>query len=110
MSELSLLDEFSDAKEEALNMSQKREIFTVKGIVQGVGFRYYTSHQALKLGLTGYAKNLHNGDVEVVACGEANKLELLYQWLHEGSPAARVEAVVRDDFHSEKSFRGFSIQ
>ncbi|QMV14387.1 acylphosphatase [Vibrio spartinae] len=90
-------------------MSQKREIFTVKGVVQGVGFRYYTSHQGLKLGLTGYAKNLHNGDVEVVACGEAEQLELFYQWLHEGSPAARVEAVMRNDFHGEQSFRGFSI-
>ncbi|MDW6092888.1 acylphosphatase [Vibrio rhizosphaerae] len=90
-------------------MSQKREIFTVKGVVQGVGFRYYTSHQALKLGLTGYAKNLHNGDVEVVACGETDKLERFYHWLHQGSPAARVEAVERSDFHSEKSFQGFSI-
>ncbi|MDW6003914.1 acylphosphatase [Vibrio mangrovi] len=91
-------------------MEQKREIFIVKGIVQGVGFRYYTSHQALKLGLTGYAKNLHNGDVEVVACGEADKLESFYRWLHQGSPMARVEDVVRADFKSEKPYRGFAIQ
>ena len=51
-------------------MIQKCEKFTVSGLVQGVGFRYHTSYQGMRLGLTGYAKNLNNGDVEVVVCGE----------------------------------------
>ncbi|CAH2563768.1 acylphosphatase [Vibrio cholerae] len=48
-------------------MEKQCSKFIVSGHVQGVGFRYHTSHQGLKLGLTGYAKNLNNGDVEVVA-------------------------------------------
>lgn len=43
----------------------------VHGMVQGVGFRYSTQREALKLGLTGYARNLDDGSVEVLACGEA---------------------------------------
>ncbi|MCW8995162.1 MAG: acylphosphatase, partial [Psychromonas sp.] len=38
----------------------------VSGKVQCVGFRYYTSREADKLGLSGHAKNLYNGDVEVL--------------------------------------------
>lgn len=55
-------------------MNQKCEKFTVSGIVQGVGFRYHTSHYGMKLGLTGYAKNLNNGDVEVVVCGNEEQI------------------------------------
>ncbi|MGB2079483.1 MAG: acylphosphatase, partial [Vibrio sp.] len=39
--------------------------FLVSGRVQGVGFRYFTGHEAQRLGLTGYAKNLADGRVEV---------------------------------------------
>jgi acylphosphatase len=87
----------------------KYEKFVVSGMVQGVGFRYFTSHQGLKLGLTGYAKNLHNGDVEVVAFGDPKKLDALYQWLHQGSPAAQVRNVNRVDHCCDKIYRGFAI-
>ncbi len=40
-----------------------------------VGFRYTTQYEAKKLGLTGYAKNLDDGSVEVVACGEEGQVE-----------------------------------
>lgn len=39
----------------------------------GVGFRYTTQYEAKKLGLTGYAKNLDDGSVEVVACGDEGR-------------------------------------
>jgi acylphosphatase len=87
----------------------KYEKFVVSGMVQGVGFRYFTSHQGLKLGLTGFAKNLYNGDVEVVAFGTSDKLDALYEWLHQGSPAAQVSRVVRLDHHCDKTYRGFAI-
>ena len=45
----------------------------VHGLVQGVGFRYSTQREALQLGLTGYARNMDDGSVEVVACGEADR-------------------------------------
>lgn len=48
----------------------------VYGQVQGVGFRYFTQQEALRLGIRGYARNLDDGSVEVVACGEDEAVEL----------------------------------
>ena len=62
-------------------MSKVCIIAWVYGRVQGVGFRYTTQYEAKKLGLTGYAKNLDDGSVEVVACGEEGQVEKLMQWL-----------------------------
>lgn len=67
--------------------------FTVNGKVQGVWYRASTQQEALRLGLTGYAKNLASGDVEVVACGEEAALDTLEQWLWQGPPLASVNEV-----------------
>ncbi|WP_261817440.1 acylphosphatase [Vibrio gallicus] len=67
--------------------------FLVKGRVQMVGFRYHTAHQGLKLGLSGYAKNLNNGSVEVVACGEEMRVAQLAKWLQQGPITASVESL-----------------
>ncbi len=73
-------------------MSKVCIIAWVYGRVQGVGFRYTTQYEAKRLGLTGYAKNLDDGSVEVVACGEEGQVEKLMQWLKSGGPrSARVE-------------------
>lgn len=69
--------------------------FIVYGRVQGVFFRASTREQAQRLGLDGYAKNLADGSVEVLACGEDAALDALQRWLHVGSPAARVSRVER---------------
>ena len=71
--------------------------FLVSGKVQGVFFRASTREQALKLGLRGYAKNLPDGRVEVLAEGEASALDALERWLHVGPPMARVGTVERGD-------------
>ena len=65
----------------------------VKGRVQGVYFRYYTLQQAQHLGVTGWARNLNDGRVEVLACGETKAVENLCVWLHEGSPLSNVTEV-----------------
>ncbi|HEY9130555.1 MAG TPA: acylphosphatase [Dyella sp.] len=70
-------------------------LFIVSGRVQGVFYRASTREQALALGLTGYAKNLDDGSVEVLACGGADALDTLERWLWQGPPAARVRAVAR---------------
>ena len=67
-------------------MSKVCIIAWVYGRVQGVGFRYTTQYEAKRLGLTGYAKNLDDGSVEVVACGEEGQVEKLMQWLKSGGP------------------------
>ena len=69
----------------------------VYGSVQGVGFRYSTQREALQLGVTGYARNLDDGGVEVLACGEAEQVEKLIAWLKAGGPrSARVDRVLTE--------------
>lgn len=80
--------------------------FLVKGRVQGVGFRYFTSYEAQKLGLTGYARNLENGDVEVLACGKQESIDALHKWLYQGSPHANVTSVQASQ-SDEEVLRGF---
>ena len=65
----------------------------VAGRVQGVFYRASTRQQALTLGVTGYARNLADGRVEVLACGPEAAVETLCAWLWQGSPASQVTAV-----------------
>ncbi len=65
----------------------------VSGRVQGVFFRASARAEAVRLGLTGYARNLADGRVEVLACGEPAAIAELERWLHHGSPLARVTSV-----------------
>jgi acylphosphatase len=67
--------------------------FFVSGRVQGVAFRAWTREQAEALHITGWAMNLPDGRVEVLACGDPGGIERLAAMLHEGPPAARVTAV-----------------
>jgi acylphosphatase len=80
--------------------------FIVSGRVQGVFYRASTREHALRLGLAGHAKNLPDGRVEVLACGSVDSLDALERWLRQGPPAARVEAVSREDL-PEQDLRGF---
>ncbi|MDN5780938.1 MAG: acylphosphatase [Luteimonas sp.] len=85
--------------------------FLVSGKVQGVFFRASTREQARRLGLSGHARNLADGRVEVVASGADDAVEALAQWLQHGPPAARVDAVQREDFDADADAveaRGFT--
>ncbi len=81
--------------------------FTISGRVQGVFFRDSTRREALALGLTGYAINLPDGDVQVLACGESGAIEQLGQWLKQGPPLSRVESV-REEEAALEALTGFS--
>lgn len=65
----------------------------VSGRVQGVFYRETTRQQAEQLQLTGYAKNLADGRVEVVMCGEETSIDKLYDWLWTGSDYSNVSNV-----------------
>ena len=71
--------------------------FLVSGLVQGVWFRGSTQDKALSLGLTGYACNMPDGRVEVLACGDDDKLDELQDWLWQGPPTAEVQNVENSD-------------
>jgi acylphosphatase len=65
----------------------------VSGRVQGVFYRASTAQRARELGITGHAKNLPDGRVEVLACGEDDAVHELIEWLWTGSSASKVTAV-----------------
>jgi len=72
-------------------MSSRR--WVVSGRVQGVGFRNYIQKHSLKLGLTGYAKNLTDGSVEVHAVGKDESLSSLSGYVRRGPMLAEVRTV-----------------
>jgi acylphosphatase len=65
----------------------------VSGKVQGVYFRVSTQQKAIDYSLSGYARNLADGDVEVLLCGKQHNVELMLDWLREGPPQADVSEV-----------------
>ena len=68
----------------------------VSGRVQGVFYRATCVRKAESLGLTGYARNLSDGRVEVLACGEDAAVNELVAWLWVGSPASKVTDVASE--------------
>ena len=74
----------------------------VSGSVQGVFFRASTRDQAARLELTGWVRNLTNGDVELVACGDIMKIKQLEVWLWRGPKFAKVTEV-KSELMSENS-------
>lgn len=75
--------------------------FFVEGRVQGVFFRASAREQAEKLGLRGYARNLGDGRVEVLAVGDEGAVDALERWLWQGPPAAHVDDVRREAAEAE---------
>jgi len=90
-------------------MSQKRLEAYVHGFVQGVGFRYFVRRNAVKLNITGFAKNLPNGDVQVVAEGEEKDLIKLLGILRKGNSFSHVENVDYEFKEPKGDLLGFEI-
>ena len=83
-------------------------LWLVSGTVQGVGFRFFVQGKALALGLTGWAKNLEDGTVQVYACGPLNKLDDLAAALHTGPKNAVVRSVEQQEASAE-ALSGFRV-
>lgn len=75
--------------------------FMVCGAVQGVGYRYFVLHRAGVLGVSGWARNLPDGRVEVLAQGSSESLAALESALRQGPPHARVSVVERSQISDE---------
>lgn len=82
--------------------------FVVSGRVQGVGFRYSTKRVAEQLELSGWVKNLPDGNVKAVAQGSPQKLAKLETWLSVGPKAATVTKVTATQMVTD-NFNGFTI-
>ena len=73
---------------------------TVRGKVQGVFYRQSACEVANKLELSGFVKNLPNGDVLMEVHGESAKVEELFQWSLKGPMLAQVKSVHREEIES----------
>ena len=81
----------------------------IHGIVQGVGFRYSTIMRARRFRLTGYARNMSDGTVEVVAEGTKTDLESLLSWLQQGPSSAVVDRVEHRFMPYSGSYADFGV-
>jgi acylphosphatase len=80
-----------------------RATVRIKGVVQGVNFRYFTQRTAIEHSLTGYVRNLPNGDVEAIFEGRESEVRKVLEWCRQGPSAARVEEILIDweDYRGE---------
>ena len=81
----------------------------VKGWVQGVGFRFFAERSANQLGLTGWVRNLYNGEVEIVAQGTKENLEKYIIILQQGPRSARVKEGEAEWRTPTNEYENFSI-
>lgn len=88
-------------------MLKSRKI-VVSGKVQGVYYRASTREVARQLGLTGWVKNMSNGDVEAITCGESADLDALQKWMQTGPDGASVTALQASEVEMQ-AFSDFSI-
>ncbi len=88
----------------------KRLIATVRGHVQGVGFRWYVEREAARLGLDGWVANLADGSVEVVAEGADERLGQLLLQLWEGPAGSSVGDVEVRHEPARGNIVGFTIR
>ena len=81
----------------------------IKGLVQGVGYRYYAQQAASSLGLKGFVRNLWDGDVEVVVEGDKTVIEELIDNLKIGPSSGRVTNVYIDWDTCTEKYKSFNI-
>ena len=90
---------------------KKAKRYYVSGIVQGVGFRYFAERAARHSNVTGYARNLRDGRVEVFAIGTAESLAALRLDLERGPRGASVSGVAEEEAIVDSNYAdGFSIE
>ncbi len=80
----------------------------IKGKVQGVFYRASAKDAAERLCITGWAKNIHAGHVEIVASGTDEAVDQFIEWCKQGPPRAIVKEVVVS-VAAEENFEGFEI-
>ena len=82
----------------------------VSGRVQGVYFRAYIQKQAIKLGITGFAKNNKDGSVEIIARGGQENLKKFITYCHKGPIMAKVNQVIVTEYDTNDTFAHFDIR
>jgi len=93
----------------AANGGFQTKRYIVRGRVQGVGFRDFVRRQASALGVTGWVRNMSDGNVEVLAMGSPSQLSDLAGYLHTGPMLSEVRGVDEIEAAPIRA-KGFSIQ
>ena len=79
----------------------------IRGVVQGVGFRYSMAAQARLLGVTGWVRNRRDGSVEAIIAGDASQIGEMLAWSRIGPAGAAVDEVVVES--ATGNFSGFDL-
>ena len=84
-------------------------VIKVKGVVQGVGFRYWCHRKATNYGLGGYAANLHDGSVEIGCEGDRGIVEAFIEDLRVGPTYAHITDISIKWYEEPKGYNDFTI-
>jgi acylphosphatase len=82
----------------------------VSGIVQGVGFRYFTQSIAHRLNLSGWVRNADGGSVEGEVQGDDTVCSSFFEMLRKGPAFARVDRCIIDECALRENEHGFGIR
>ena len=91
-------------------MRKKSVFITIRGRVQGVGFRWFVKSKADELGLTGWVRNNSDGSVELEATGDVQGLNTFVDWINEGTSMSVVKELHVSEFHPIANRTGFTIR
>jgi acylphosphatase len=83
---------------------------TIRGDVQGVGFRWFVAREARHLGLVGWVANAPDGSVRLEAQGDRAAVDRLLEHAHVGPPGARVDGVTSNEMQPRPEESGFAIR
>ena len=83
--------------------------FMVTGVVQGVGFRWFTRREARRLGIRGWVRNRSDGSVQALVLGEEQAVAEFEQLLRQGPPGAVVESVLRSTPSQIVNYESFEV-
>ncbi len=88
----------------------KRFYIKVFGIVQGVGFRFFTMRKAQKHNIVGYVRNLADGSVEIDARGKPDDLEKFLMDIKKGPPVGKISKIEVSSLEPDDEYRDFEIK
>jgi acylphosphatase len=92
------------------DVTHKQVHGTIRGRVQGVGFRYFTQQIAAELGVTGWVKNNYDGSVEFLAQGTDEEIEAFLRNIRRGPASASVQDMRVRESSVKREYASFHIR